>query len=222
MTKFHTFTNSMLTPYPLFSRYTNNPWNFNFLIPQVTGGNGEAYAQSFLKATLGAGQSYTIPAFGGGDDVVIEVDSINSTSTPWVATVTVKNKVCESNLECDDGNACNGDETCNTGTGLCEAGTPVSGECCGNDVCEAGEDETCSDCAKVLSTTWVDNNGSSGNVFKVVANSSVNINAFKIHATNAQTCQTIVWARAGDYAGTENSSVGWNQIQDVSKFDILL
>jgi len=33
---------------------------------------------------------------------------------------------CTSDLDCDDGLFCNGDETCNTGTGVCEAGTPVS------------------------------------------------------------------------------------------------
>ena len=99
---------------------------------------------------------------------------------------------------------------------LCYLLQPETGECCGNNICEAGEDETCADCAKTLSTTWATNNGSVGNVFKVTANNAVNINAFKIHGTNMGTCQAKVWARAGDFAGFENSSSGWTLLQDVT------
>lgn len=46
---------------------------------------------------------------------------------------------CASNPECDDGDVCNGAETCNLGTTLCEAGTPpLDGA-----QCDAGTGVTC-------------------------------------------------------------------------------
>ncbi len=48
---------------------------------------------------------------------------------------------CTSNADCDDGLFCNGDETCNLGTGLCEAGTTVDcddGVGCTDDSCNEG------------------------------------------------------------------------------------
>ena len=47
-------------------------------------------------------------------------------------------------LICDDGDPCNGTETCDTATGQCVPGDPNTG-CCGNGTCESGE--TCNNCA---------------------------------------------------------------------------
>ena len=93
-----------------------------------TGNNGEGYSQSFLKATLVQGESYALLNFGGsGHDLVIDASSITDNgSNPWVATVDIRLGACSTNVECDDDNACNGVETCNTGTALCEADPNVS------------------------------------------------------------------------------------------------
>ncbi|MCH8967893.1 MAG: hypothetical protein IIA66_02100 [Planctomycetes bacterium] len=51
---------------------------------------------------------------------------------------------CQSTaIDCDDGNACNGLETCDAATGQCVPGDPDT-ECCGNGICESGED--CASC----------------------------------------------------------------------------
>ncbi len=50
---------------------------------------------------------------------------------------------CTVNADCDDGAFCNGAETCNVGTGTCEAGTAVScddGVSCTVDTCNEGTD----------------------------------------------------------------------------------
>jgi hypothetical protein len=46
---------------------------------------------------------------------------------------------CTSDPECNDGNVCNGAETCNTGSGLCEPGTPLGDGA----LCDAGTGVTC-------------------------------------------------------------------------------
>jgi len=46
---------------------------------------------------------------------------------------------CTGDAECDDGDVCNGAETCNMGTGTCEAGTPLDcddGDLCTVDSCD--------------------------------------------------------------------------------------
>ncbi|MEM7585221.1 MAG: hypothetical protein AAF560_17660 [Acidobacteriota bacterium] len=50
---------------------------------------------------------------------------------------------CTVDADCDDGLFCNGAETCDTGTGICQAGTPVDcddGVSCTNDSCNEGTD----------------------------------------------------------------------------------
>jgi hypothetical protein len=50
---------------------------------------------------------------------------------------------CQSDAECDDAMFCNGTETCNVGTGQCEAGTPVDvddGVGCTDDSCDEAND----------------------------------------------------------------------------------
>ena len=55
-----------------------------------TGGGGDSYSQTYLKAVLGVGQSYSIENFGNtGRIVTITVNSIDLTSTPGVASVTI-------------------------------------------------------------------------------------------------------------------------------------
>jgi hypothetical protein len=171
-------------------------------------------------------------AYQGGNvyQTGIKITEI-STSGPTM-TFRVTGLGCSSDTDCDDGNFCNGAETCNLFTNQCQAGVVVSsgtacddsnvctvGDTCdGSGTCESGPyvvSPTCPN-AKTLTTTYATNNGSSGNVFKVTTTNEINVNAFKIHATNSGSGQAIVWARSGDYAGFENSSTGWTKIQDVT------
>ena len=59
------------------------------------------------------------PGSSGCDAAVGNVDF-----TPVAVTLPAC-VACVSAAECDDGDVCNGAETCNTGTGLCQAGTPL-------------------------------------------------------------------------------------------------
>lgn len=98
----------------------------------------------------------------------------------------------------------------------------VSG-CCGNGVCEAGEDIfSCnSDCAyscgaecKELSTTFAGGNGSQGNYFKVQAVQDVVVTGFTIHTTNTGTGTVKIYEKAGDYVGHEQDATQWNEIMN--------
>ena len=67
---------------------------------------------------------------------------------------------CTVNADCDDNNVCNGTETCNTGTGLCEAGTPLVCDdglfCNGAESCDAAlgcQAGTAPDCGDGVSCT---------------------------------------------------------------------
>jgi len=85
----------------------------------------------------------------------------------------------------------------------------------GNDICEAGENSSsCSaDCGpKFLETTFEDNNGSVGNVFKVRAEKDITVTGFNIHTSNAGTYTVRVYDRSGDYVGVYGSSTGWRTI----------
>ncbi|MEM7352559.1 MAG: S8 family serine peptidase, partial [Acidobacteriota bacterium] len=75
-------------------------------------------------------------AANGGDIVEGGIDNVQ---VCFVGTPTG----CTVDADCDDGAFCNGAETCNTGTGVCEAGTPVTcddGVSCTVDSCNEGTD----------------------------------------------------------------------------------
>jgi len=85
---------------------------------------GDGYSPSTLMAKLSAGASYTVAGFGGtSGTLVVKVNSI-STTAPRLASISITYTLCSTNAECDDGNACNGLETCSAGQ--CVPGTPVS------------------------------------------------------------------------------------------------
>src|SRR5262245_38089363 len=73
-------------------------------------------------------------------------------STLLVAAATVA-VACTTDAECADGNACNGVETCNTSTMMCEPGTPLpDGDADG--VCDAADN-----CPAVANPTQQDTDG---------------------------------------------------------------
>lgn len=122
----------------------------------------------------------------GGTDYLVRVSGWNGENGNFTFTITGPEcSGCTSNGDCDDGDACNGVETCNIGTGACESGIPVNCDdgdactadscdsgtgacsndpivpCCGNGTCETGEDQcNCSaDCGTPPSTETVCDDG---------------------------------------------------------------
>eukprot|EP00957_Ditylum_brightwellii_P206416 15348337-Ditylum_brightwellii.AAC.1 len=94
-----------------------------------SGNNGEGYSQSYLKAHLVAGETYTYESFANsGRILTITANSIDLTTEPGIATVTIAlQPLCSNDSDCDDGKYCNGIESCNA-DGICQsAGSP-----CGN------------------------------------------------------------------------------------------
>ena len=88
---------------------------------QRMGGEGNEYAPSWLESKLNAGGSHTIPNFEGSVPLTLTVGEINMSANPPYAQVTVLT-TCTNDSECDDEIACNGVETCVSGT--CVSGTP--------------------------------------------------------------------------------------------------
>lgn len=61
--------------------------------------------------------------------------------------------------------------------------------------------------ADSLTTTFVSNNGSSGNVFSVTATNTLTIDSFYINGSSNSLME--VWYRQGSYIGHESSNAGW-------------
>lgn len=101
-----------------------------------------------------------------GTNYRVRVSGWNGSAGNYTFTITGPDcSGCASDADCDDGDACNGTETCDLGTGACQSGTPVNCDdsdvctsnscdpatglcsndplvpCCGNAVCETGEDQ---------------------------------------------------------------------------------
>jgi hypothetical protein len=98
-----------------------------------------------------AGQAITLEfSFSTGDGVANNftgwlVDDVVVSTTPLDCDA----DPCTSDADCDNGLFCDGAETCNLGTGVCEAGTPVDcddGVSCTDDVCNEATD-ACDDVA---------------------------------------------------------------------------
>ena len=188
-------------------------------------GEGNSPGQSVLLSKMNAGGFYTIPNFdNSGLELTVTVNSIDISVSPGYADITIF-AGCTVNSDCDDGNSCNGDETCSVSTGQCTPGTPDVG-CCGNGVCESAVGETFLTCpvdgcfydcgadCQDLQTTFAGGNGSNGNIFKVQALQDVVVTSFTIHSTNAGSGTVKIWDKEGDYVGFESNSGAWNEIMN--------
>ena len=61
-----------------------------------------------------------------------------------------------------------------------------------------------------LTTTFANNNGSSGNMFDVSAYTDITIDSFYVNASASTTFE--VWYRPGTYVGFQSSNAGWTQL----------
>jgi hypothetical protein len=116
----------------------SNSVNDNSIVGNATGVDGSAIPAGSLDAESnwwgaanGPSDAGGSGATGSGDGVTDNVDyQPFATSLPTCVD-------CTSNADCTDGVVCNGAETCNTGTGLCQAGSAP--DCSGvADQCNAG------------------------------------------------------------------------------------
>jgi hypothetical protein len=109
---------------------------------QIAGNSDAGVVNGVGAAVVDATNNYwgctAGPGNPGCDAVVGDVDFTPFETTPPACVV------CSSDAQCDDGLACNGTETCDLGTNLCVAGTPV--------VCDDGNECTADVCVEPLGT----------------------------------------------------------------------
>jgi parallel beta-helix repeat protein len=96
-----------------------NSVNFNAFRDNATGVDGSAISSGNLNAENNYWGCGLEPGAPGCDTVSgnVDVDPFAPSLPACLA--------CTSAADCDDGRVCNGAETCNTATGMCQAGTPL-------------------------------------------------------------------------------------------------
>ena len=104
------------------------------------GGDGHNACLTYVVQT-GEGGTYYIAIFGEAPD---PPNGTGTTGGAYVLTVDVfVGQPCGGNEDCDDGEFCNGTETCDLQTGTCQPGTAVvcdDGVSCTDDSCNEGTD----------------------------------------------------------------------------------
>jgi len=166
------------------------------------GNNGLGYSQSWLKAKLSEGETYTVPNWRNGIDLSIHVKEINLSAEPSYANVFMTY----------------GDQNIDSPTKRPTTSPIYSGSDdseCGDSICEMTEgSESCpADCSrKELVTTFDFNLGSSGNMFSVEALRDLAISSLVINAMSKGQGEVKVYSRNGSYTSHELNSQGWELI----------
>ena len=183
------------------------------------GNNGIGYSQSYLKAKLSQGESYTVQNWrGSGLDMTILVKSITTNlfnGEPGYADIL---------MTFGDPT---GKPTTNPTTQVPTSsptklptsrpsnnGSPTSTSC-GNSICDSDEDSsTCpTDClGRQIETTFDYNLGSGGNMFTVEAKRDILIESLAINSNSRGEGEVKVYTRREGYAGHISSSQGWQLI----------
>ena len=165
------------------------------------GSDGFGYSQSFLKATLKDGESYTFTDWrGSGETLVIHVAEINMSANPAYAKVVMTF----------------GDSSTNKPTQKPTSTSTIMLKC-GDLICDVNENsESCpTDCAsREIETTFLYNLGSSGNMFSIKAKRDISISSLAINSNSRGYGAVKVYTRAGSYTGHEQSSAGWDMVYD--------
>lgn len=95
--------------------------------------------------------------------------------------------------------------------------TPLPTTSCGDNVCEASENDTScpSDCGNLALTTNVaGDRGAQGTMFSVEATRDVVVTSFDLYSGSSATAQVQVYTRAGSYKGYELIEDGWTLVFD--------
>lgn len=173
--------------------------------------SGVGYAQSYLRATLQQGQSYTIGKYKGQSNLVVTVNEINLSSNPGYADVTL-----------NYGNAVGSPPPTPQPTPLRPTAKPTTSaptRTCGDNVCIASENNlSCpADCAAVELRTWADNVGgraANGVMFTVEAYRPVSITSISTFTSTQTTDLMQIYTRQGGYRLYTDSENGWELIFD--------
>jgi hypothetical protein len=196
-----------------------------------SGQNGLGYSQSFLKAVLSEGQSYTFNNWqSSGKDLVVTVKAIVNTN-PRTAEV-----------ELSFGNVAVTAQPSNAQTSQPSSKptslptrkpssspsrmpttprpvTPAPTKACGDGICKAFEtDQNCpADCVDLEFLTYMDNIGAkvaNGTMFTVKANRDISITSIATYTQTNYLDVVQVYTKRGSYQGFEDSDAGWDLIYD--------
>jgi hypothetical protein len=177
-----------------------------------TGNNGLSYSNSFLKAYLAEGESYTIPKWRGTKlDLTIKVLEININKVPGYARIKIVF----------------GDEpTPPSPTPKPPAPTPPQPTApsgagvCGDGICDF--DESPEDCAEdCIIVDFKPNNGKSnaktnGLMFSLDAKKPLTLTSLDVESKKDGDSQVTVYALKGDYEGNEFNEGAWELVFDHS------
>ncbi len=139
------------------------------------------------------------------------VTSLGSCTNPYLPVPSQVCTVATAATDCDDKNICTVD-TCNGITGIC-SNEVVSGQCCGNGICEAGE-SNCSDCGPFSLQTpdCVDNCFTeNGFMFDIQAKHDVIITGLKFKLYYGYDNIT-VYTASGSYLNKSTQPSSWTEI----------
>jgi hypothetical protein len=183
----------------------------------MQGQNGIGYSESQQLARLSSRGSYDIPNFGGsGRSVKIKVGSINTSTSPGYADVTVE-MGCTSDSHCERDVMFACSSFCNRNTNTCE----MKAGCNCDYTCNAGiEDifECPSDCLdpQTLETSIANNGVHAGNMFDIQAKKEVQITNFEINVqSEGKYVNAYVYTKVGGYSGFESVANAWRLLQTV-------
>jgi hypothetical protein len=173
-----------------------------------TGAEGLAYSQSFLKATLRSGETYTHSNWRKyGIDLVVHVNEINTAAVLGYADVTVEFGEYSSSSPTPRP----------TGVPTSSPTTSSPTQLCGNDVCDVKEtaDSCPVDClGRELTTGYTYNSGASGNMFTVEAKRDLTVTSLSMNSSKEGVGTVRVYTRLGSYEGYEGSAKGWNLVYE--------
>lgn len=182
------------------------------------GNNGFGYSQSYLKATLSQGESYTVQNWrGSGLDMTILVKSINVNlfnGEPGYADVLMTFGDATGKPTTNPTPVPTSNPTKLPTSSPSNNGSPTSTSC-GNSICDSDEDSsTCpTDClGREIETTFDYNLGSGGNMFTVEAKRDILVESLAINSNSRGQGEVKVYTRQGGYAGHISSSQGWQLI----------
>jgi hypothetical protein len=183
----------------------------------VQGKNGIGYSESQQVARLSSRGSYEIPNFGGsGKSVKIEVGSINMSTIPGYADVTVE-MGCTSDSHCERDVMFACSSFCNRNTNTCE----MKPGCNCDYTCNVRTEdiiECPSDCldSQTLETSIANNGVHAGNMFDIQAKKEVQITNFEIIVqSEGKYVNAYVYTKVGGYSGFESVPNAWRLLQTV-------
>ena len=199
-----------------YDSYMSGSWRNNLQVKRWDKGG---YEKTRHLSSLSSGGSYTFGSSDPTKQVTVTVNSIDTSGK--TVTVTINRAgACVTDADCDDQNICTS-ETCE-GVGF--PGADVFGclynalaGCCGNSVCETGEDfnNCAADCldgpydllTPLCSSCYIRN----GQMFDIEAKNDVQITSLRFRALTVSGTVN-VYTKTGTWSGSETNQGAWTLI----------